>query len=76
LPIYEYRCADCGATFEKLLHRSGDAAELACPNCGERHLEQQLSTFAAHSSGTPGGKDLPMCPGGGVCRTPGACGLN
>jgi putative FmdB family regulatory protein len=76
VPIYEYKCSECGNKFEKLLHRASDAAELACPSCGEKHLEQQLSTFAAHAGSSGGDKNLPICPSGGVCRTPGACGLN
>lgn len=76
MPIYEYKCSDCGAAFEKLLRRAADAAELACPSCGRNHLEQQLSTFAAHASAAGAKKDLPMCPSGRVCPTPGACGLN
>lgn len=75
MPIYEYKCAGCGSSFEKLLHRAADAADVACPSCGEKHVERQLSTFAAHAGGSSE-KNLPMCPSGGVCRTPGACGLN
>jgi putative FmdB family regulatory protein len=74
MPIYEYRCQDCGKQFEKLV-RSGPVA-VECPSCGTSHLEQQLSTFAAH-----GGRDTspaPMrggCPAG-MCRTPDVCGRN
>jgi len=49
MPIYEYRCEDCGNEFEKLVRRTEDLQE--CPQCGQTHLEQLLSTFAA------GGKD-------------------
>src|ERR1035438_6482439 len=47
MPIYEYRCESCGDKFEKLVRRSTDALEAGCPSCGEKHLEQQYSTFAA-----------------------------
>jgi len=73
MPIYEYRCQDCGTRFEKLVRR---AEEPACPSCGKKHLSQEFSVFAAHSGGAPKpGGGPPMCPSGGVCRTPGACGL-
>ncbi|MBI1898393.1 MAG: zinc ribbon domain-containing protein, partial [Acidobacteria bacterium] len=49
MPIFEYRCEDCGTRFEKLVRRNGE--ELACPSCGQNHLQQELSTFAAHSGG-------------------------
>jgi len=77
MPIYEYVCQDCGSKFEKLLRRPGEAAQLVCPSCGKDHLEQALSTFAAHSGGPRGGGNSePMCPSGGPCPTPGMCGLN
>jgi putative FmdB family regulatory protein len=75
MPIYEYRCDDCGTRFEKLVRRAGD--EIACPSCGQAHLKQELSTFAAHANGgTRPAPALPQCPSGGVCRNPGMCGLN
>lgn len=59
MPIYEYRCEDCGNEFEKLLLRTSDIPE--CPSCGQSHLEQLLSTFAA-----AGGKDDMA----GACMSP------
>lgn len=73
MPIYEYRCEDCGNEFEKLVRRPGDASGLQCPSCGKNHLTPRLSTFAAHSGA--GRPELPSCPGG-VCRTPEICGRN
>ncbi|MCC6860795.1 MAG: zinc ribbon domain-containing protein [Bryobacterales bacterium] len=75
MPIYEYRCADCGTKFEKLVRNAGEAAVLECPSCGQKRLDQQLSTFSAHAGGSAR-NDAPMCPSGGACPTPGACGLN
>ncbi len=77
MPIYEYRCEDCGTKFEKLVRRASDVPGIECPSCGRQHLKQELSTFAAHAgSGSKKSADLPMCPSGGPCPTPGACGLN
>ncbi len=78
MPIYEYLCESCGDKFEKLVRRSEDALEAGCPSCGEKHLAQQYSTFAARggssadSSFTPaqtrgdGGCGSGMC-GSGFC---------
>jgi putative FmdB family regulatory protein len=76
MPIYEYACQDCGTKFEKLIRRESDYDALACPSCGERHLQKEHSTFApkmgASKSAAPA-----MCPSsGGMCPTPGKCGLN
>jgi putative FmdB family regulatory protein len=74
MPIYEYRCDDCGTKFEKLVRRSSDADTLDCPACGQKHLTQEHSTFAAHASG--GSKsEMPVCPSG-RCSNPGMCGMN
>jgi len=76
MPIYEYKCQDCGTRFEKLVRRSADAETLECPSCGQKRLNQELSVFAAHANGSSKSADVPMCPSGGRCPTPGACGLN
>ena len=57
MPLYEYACGGCGEQFE-LLVRSGE--EPACPDCGSKKLEKQLSVPAAHVNG--GGNSLPVCP--------------
>ena len=73
MPIFEYKCEDCGTKFEKLMRRSSD--EAVCPSCGQAHLKQELSTFSAHANGAPKAAAAPSCPGG-MCRTPGLCGMN
>ncbi|MBI3683543.1 MAG: zinc ribbon domain-containing protein [Acidobacteria bacterium] len=75
MPIFEYKCNDCGTGFEKLVRRAADSAEVFCPSCASKHLTQQLSTFAAHASGGPARAPMPQCPGG-MCRTPEICGRN
>ena len=77
MPLYEYRCGGCGHRFEKLVRSSTAVAELACPTCGDQHLEQELSTFAAHANGRSSDA-APMgggCPSG-MCQNPGFCGRN
>ena len=77
MPIFEYVCQDCGTKFEKLVRRAGGgvATEVACPSCGQAHLDEQYSTFAAHANGGSKQRDLPSCPSG-MCQTPGLCGRN
>jgi len=75
MPIYEYRCEDCGNKFEKLVRRASDVPEIECPSCGQKHLAQELSTFAAHANGGAKAAEGPACPGG-RCSNPGVCGMN
>ena len=64
MPLYEYRCRQCGHRFE-LLQRMGEGREgLACPRCGELEVEKQFSTFAA-SSASASTAAAPACGGGG-----------
>jgi putative FmdB family regulatory protein len=73
MPIFEYLCEDCGNKFEKLVRNSGNAVH--CPSCGQEHLKQQFSTFAAHANGSQAQDAMPSCPSG-MCRTPDLCGRN
>jgi|HubBroStandDraft_2_1064218.scaffolds.fasta_scaffold2069233_1 putative FmdB family regulatory protein len=82
MPIFEYLCEDCGTKFEKLVRRPA-SDEVLCPSCGQSHLEQQLSTFAAPGNGhedswTPAMTRTGEGGGcaGGMCRTPDLCGRN
>lgn len=75
MPIFEYKCDTCGTKFEKLLRRSEERAGLHCPDCGEDHVSQQYSTFAARANGAAVTSEMPSCPGG-MCSNPGVCGRN
>jgi putative FmdB family regulatory protein len=50
MPIYEYRCAGCGAKTSVLVRSASDAAGPACPRCGGRDLARLISRFAAPRS--------------------------
>jgi putative FmdB family regulatory protein len=46
MPLYEYRCAECGKAFE-MLRRIADAdRDLVCPECRSEQVERLFSTFA------------------------------
>ncbi len=75
MPIYEYRCDNCGTKFEKLVRSSTAVSELGCPSCGDTHLSRELSTFAALASNVSKQAEAPVCPSG-RCSNPGLCGMN
>ena len=52
MPLYEYRCLNCKAAFEVLQNLGQTAAGLACPECGEKQVEKQFSTFASTCNST------------------------
>jgi putative FmdB family regulatory protein len=45
MPIYEYRCADCGKTCEVLVLSGNSVAR--CPACGSSKLERLFSASCA-----------------------------
>ncbi len=57
MPIYEYKCEDCG-TVTEVLTGPGDGAP-TCEECGSHSVSRLLSAFAV------GGKS---CTGVGMCE--------
>lgn len=51
MPIYEYRCSDCGLQKE-FLQRIADAPIAACPTCGSSRFSKMLSTAGFHLKGS------------------------
>jgi len=78
MPIYEYRCNDCGATSEFLVGIGSDVETLNCKQCGSSQLEKVLSVSHSVMSEkrSPGhtccGREercaTPPCSTGGTCR--------
>ncbi len=62
MPIYEYACDACGKSFEELIIRKSDEAEVACPGCRGRKVSRLLSrTAATRGSGDGGHSAAPSC---------------
>lgn len=67
MPIFEYVCRSCQATFETLVF-PGDSEAPACPECGGREVEKLMSAGAIRPHGIPtgsGGWNLPKCAAAG-----------
>ena len=55
MPIYEYRCLDCGAAFSRLLlNASRTADEEPCMRCGSEQTKRLYSSFAIGGKVKPG----------------------
>jgi putative FmdB family regulatory protein len=57
MPIYEYRCEECGKRSTSLLP-SYSSPDPPCPHCGKPALKRLVSTFATVSSGENDGGDF------------------
>ena len=51
MPIYEYRCTDCGLQKE-FLQKVADAPIPACPACGSNGFAKMLSAVGFHLKGS------------------------
>ncbi len=63
MPMYEYKCQECGKKFEELIPSVKSEILPRCPLCGSDNTRKQFSTFAASvksSSSAP-----PSCATGG-----------
>lgn len=81
MPIFEYRCTDCGSSFD-ILHKGAENQDLVqCPDCASRNAVKKFSTFAASVTSGSSSYDAGCSTGscgvpsyGGGCAN-GMCGL-
>lgn len=63
MPIYEYRCADCGRRVSIFFRSLGAVGVPACPRCGGKELTRLMSRVAVRrgagdaAADDPGGED-------------------
>jgi putative FmdB family regulatory protein len=64
MPLYEYRCKDCGEEFEKQLRFAESGQLPACPRCSSASTQKKLSrvTLLAPLDASAGGSSA-----GGNC---------
>lgn len=60
MPIFEYRCKECGHQFDALVRNEKE--EVVCKACGNKDLDRLFSAFAVKSSG--GRAEALSCPTG------------
>lgn len=79
MPIFEYRCSDCGTQYD-VLHKGAENPDaVQCPSCESRSFVKRFSSFSASTGAS---SSAPSCEGGS-CGAPayspcagGMCGLN
>ena len=47
MPIYEFKCADCGKTFEVMGSYAEREKAQECPECHSSNVKQAISLFSA-----------------------------
>ncbi|HOM76996.1 MAG TPA: zinc ribbon domain-containing protein [Anaerohalosphaeraceae bacterium] len=68
MPIFEYKCPQCGFINEVLV-KSSDTLAPACPQCGHKKTEKQFSSFTPVVKQTPSSRPAKChsCPSAGSC---------
>ena len=80
MPVFEYKCKDCGKVSEFLIGVTQDGPEIKCSHCASPRLKkifsQSFISKGGHIIGSQGGKtccgrtercDTPPCSSDGVC---------
>jgi len=74
MPIFEFRCVECGEVSEKLFMSSNEKVKMVCPSCDSQTLERVVSR-ASHTMGVgsggegAGGVTTKQCGSGNECTT-------
>jgi len=73
MPIFEYRCTECGKVYEELVYGDRDKV-VPCPACGSKKNEKLMSAIGGISMG---GSSAPACgsscEGAAACASAGGC---
>ena len=72
MPIFEYRCKECGNEFEELV--TGDREKvIACPDCG-KNTEKLMSVIGGIAMNKNSGPSCASsCAGASACAASGGC---
>lgn len=75
MPIYDYRCNDCGTTYD-IFHKVREVAEdVICPSCNSVHHTRLIGAPSFSMAGkVSGAAEAPSCANSSCCG--GACGLD
>ena len=74
MPIYEFKCNNCGNLFEELCPMGSQGEGVKCPVCESEDVTKQFSSFASQVKGSSSSSSASSCPTCSTCST-GMCGL-
>ncbi|MEM9701389.1 MAG: zinc ribbon domain-containing protein [Planctomycetota bacterium] len=77
MPLFEYRCRQCGSRFEALIRNAAQERQTICESCGSPKIERLMSAPAVQTAtvGLPIAEECPPIGEGPCsptcCRLPG-----
>lgn len=73
MPIFEFRCLECGNLFEKLFRNNEEKVAVVCPKCQSESFERVISRSNHQMGAGKGGKKPKLttksCSQGNTCAT-------
>lgn len=74
MPIYEFECQECQATFEELVRMGNNGEGMQCPKCGSASIRKKISTFFGQTKSNDSSCQFAdMCPGSHGATPGGGC---
>jgi len=67
MPIYEYRCQQCGKQFEEFVRSMAKLGKVVCPQCGGTQTERSLSVFSTSGASSSRSTTSTPAPTGSTC---------
>ena len=64
MPIYEFKCKDCGKKFEAKLSMSKAGEKQSCPGCKSSNTLRIFSNVSVMNSSASDSGSFPSCPTG------------
>ena len=55
MPIYEFKCKNCGHEFEIITRASASKEDVTCPKCQTKNPDRLMSSFSAGSASSGSG---------------------
>jgi putative FmdB family regulatory protein len=72
MPVYEYKCRECGELSEFRVSSQADAEKLTCKNCGSQKLDRKFS-IPSITSGKSSPSGSTCCGRDQRCSDAGSC---
>lgn len=52
MPIYEYRCLDCGTSFEQIVASASSTETILCTSCNSAKVQKKISATSLRLAGS------------------------
>ncbi len=61
MPVYEFKCENCGKEFEKFVISQSKVKEIKCPDCGSKNIKKKITACGVKGTDSNGISGTPSC---------------